>query len=426
MSVTRASPRRALSLTLARRLQPTASNCERFEHPPMNLDQRPSNTMQAEFSLTRGDPLYRALSKVGLTRYDGEDYVRLSLFVIAVGWFPPTAALSLGVIPTASFWTLIGFHVRFLITVPLLLLGEEVLDRYCRTVITSITRSDLVKDCREAAAGCVHGAERLTRSPPALLIILLIVAASRAAIWRLTGQAALASDVPVTAAPTIALYWYGFVSLPLFTFIVLRCLWHWAVWARLLWTLARLPLHLVASHPDHAGGLGRLSDPTYGIALVFVGLSSVLSASWSRLVLWSQVEPTTFAASTVVLLLLAEILAFGPLLPFARLMVSAGREGRAKFSTFALTYMHLFERRWFVNLDEARLLGTEDIQSMADLISTCQNVEHMQFVPFRRDHAMLVLWCVVGPMAPLPLLGLHVPFSEIVKRLLSGILLGGS
>ena len=59
-------------------------------------------------------------------------------------------------------------------------------------------------------------------------------------------------------APTYspAGWWHVVVSLPLLIILFLGWIWRLVSWTRLLWLISRLRLRLVASHPDHAAGLG--------------------------------------------------------------------------------------------------------------------------------------------------------------------------
>ena len=52
-------------------------------------------------------------------------------------------------------------------------------------------------------------------------------------------------------------YWYAFIALPIYQFILLRWGYRIIVWVYLLSEIARMYLHLTATHPDRAGGLGN-------------------------------------------------------------------------------------------------------------------------------------------------------------------------
>jgi hypothetical protein len=62
---------------------------------------------------------------------------------------------------------------------------------------------------------------------------------------------------------SLAGLWYGYVSLPIFQFMLLRWYFRLFIWARRLWQVSRLELSLVSTHLDRAGGLGFLSSIVY-------------------------------------------------------------------------------------------------------------------------------------------------------------------
>jgi hypothetical protein len=49
------------------------------------------------------------------------------------------------------------------------------------------------------------------------------------------------------------------------------------VWARLLWRISKLNLHLSAAHPDRTGGLGFLGATPYAFVPLLVAQGSLLS-----------------------------------------------------------------------------------------------------------------------------------------------------
>jgi hypothetical protein len=184
-------------------------------------------------------------------------------------------------------------------------------------------------------------------------------------------------------------------------------------------------LRLIPTHPDRAGGIGHLAEPTYGISLVLAATSTVTAASWGSYVYFGKTDPTSFLVQFVALILLGLLVAVGPLVPFASALIQARLEGSDPYSGFAATYTRLFERRWVESRDQKGLLGTQDISGLADLISSYHSLETLRILPFGRDQLMAVIWAVVIPMLPLPLLATKLPVGELMTRLFKGIVLGG-
>src|SRR5438270_11091863 len=78
---------------------------------------------------------------------------------------------------------------------------------------------------------------------------------------------------------------------------------------------------------------------------------------------------------------------FAPLMMFTAQMASARREGLAEYGLLAQRYVEGFREKWIVEYDSnsGELLGTGDIQSLADLRKSCTVVDAMRLAPFGRQ-----------------------------------------
>lgn len=384
--------------------------------------------LTVEFSLTHGGPFYELMRKLGLVRGDAYDVLRQSLALICVAWLPLELLPFMGhaaAAPSFSFWKVLSIHIRFLIALPLLFVAEQVMERRCRAAIESFSDGDFVRGTPSVVARITHWAERLRSSFVAELGLLVMVAAARIVVWRYSGHVSLVHDYADSEAPPLALPWYSLVSLPLFNFLLLRLLWRWLIWTQLLWRLSRLNLRLVPTHPDRAGGIALLAEPTYAMACLLAGLSCVFAASWGSAVFYGHVDPATFAVEIAIMLVLGELLALGPYLPFAGKLLRTRFEGEHRYTGFALSYTRMFERHWIDSRDRNGLLGTPDIQSLNDLISSYQSLHAMRIFPFARDQVLIVLVAMVAPLLPLPLLASKQSMDDVLRRLLEVLLMGG-
>jgi hypothetical protein len=108
----------------------------------------------------------------------------------------------------------------------------------------------------------------------------------------------------------------------------------------------------------------------------------------------------------------------GPLAMFSPQLVSARRRGLARYGNLANKYVTAFDEKWLdsdKNNDEP-ILGTADIQSLADLGNSYAGVREMRIVPFGlRDITRLGAATVV-PL--LPLLLMIMPLEELVMRII--------
>jgi len=96
--------------------------------------------------------------------------------------------------------------------------------------------------------------------------------------------------------------------------------------------------------------------------------------------------------------------------------------GLRHYSILAGTYNRAFEQKWVAGQapPDEPLLGSSDIQSLADLGSSFGVIREMQLVPFGRKQVLQIaeIACLPG----LPLVFLVMPVGELLK-LLAGALL---
>jgi len=83
---------------------------------------------------------------------------------------------------------------------------------------------------------------------------------------------------------TLAGTWYSLVSLPICQFLLLRWYVRFAIWYRLLWSISKLKLQLLATHPDQAGDLaffwGRAAMPSVPLFLLRVLQAPCAASVW--------------------------------------------------------------------------------------------------------------------------------------------------
>jgi hypothetical protein len=115
-------------------------------------------------------------------------------------------------------------------------------------------------------------------------------------------------------------------------------------------------------------------------------------------------------------------LLFGPILVFVPQLAATKRTGLREYGTLAESYVRAFDRKWLRGgkaRDEV-LLGSGDIQSLADLANSFEVVRGMRLVLVTRDAILQLGVALFLPM--LPLLLTMMPLKELLKRL-AGIVL---
>jgi hypothetical protein len=216
--------------------------------------------------------------------------------------------------------------------------------------------------------------------------------------------------------------WYRLVALPAYQFLIYRALWRWLIWTRLLWRLSRVPLQPIAAHPDRQGGLGFLSEPCRGFALVLTAMNAVQAAAWWERLDYSHAKVSSLAPQAIVLLLISLVLALGPLLTFAGALWRGRFEELHEYDRLARDYTRMFHARWIERDRREDLLGTPDIQSLSDLGNACEVVRSMRPVPFNLRTVIAVVAASLAPLAPLLLR--EMSLMAVLKKL-GGIAVGG-
>jgi hypothetical protein len=144
---------------------------DKIEH---NADSRLSDD-----SLIRGGPFYEVQRVTRLIQPDQWRFKRRIAFAISIGWVP-LLLITLMFEPGAvmSFLRDYRIHARMLIAVPVLLLGQGLLESQFRTVVKHLRNARLLADSDLGYTDeLMVGLRRLRDSVlPELLIFLLVVA----------------------------------------------------------------------------------------------------------------------------------------------------------------------------------------------------------------------------------------------------------
>jgi hypothetical protein len=221
---------------------------------------------------------------------------------------------------------------------------------------------------------------------------------------------------------TLAGRWYIYVSLPIFQFLFYRWYFRLFVWFLLLWRISRLDLRLTPTHPDRAGGLGFLASGPIAFAPVILAQAIVVSAVIAGRILF---QGETLHANRYVIagfVVLQVLLVLGPLCVFTPMLLALKRLGRREYGALAARYTREFHEKWIESAapPDEPLVGSADIQSLADLANSYEVVRGIGAVPFGRDTIIQIAVAALIPFAPLVLT--VVPAEEILKKLLGMIL----
>jgi hypothetical protein len=321
---------------------------------------------------------------------------------------------------------MLGVHVRFLVAIPLFFLCETWVGPRMAEFARDIARFGIVPESGRPAFGAViRRIDRLKDPWPAEILFLMAVVVfvfiepaanlpGTTGNWKL-----LLAETGGRTGPVLG--WYLWFCLPLFRFLLLRWLWHLGLWCYFLWRVQKLDLHLVPTHPDHAAGLGYLEVVQEHFATLVVAMSAVVAASSAEGLASGTMAFETLYRLIPAILLVAVLLFIGPLLMFSPKLWVCRISGWSDYMGMASRYINAFDRKWIrgENPSAQPLLGTADMQSLADLTNSVNVVRNMQWIPVSRR---LVVSLGVSALVPIaPLLFFRYPVSDVAAKLFQTI-----
>ena len=379
-----------------------------------------------DFSLVLGGPVFQLFRKSHLTG-DGLELVHRRLLIITlVAWLPLLLLSALnpstGSLGRLSFLHDVEVHVRFLIALPVLIAAELIVHSRIRPVVRKfVERRIVLPQDLPRFNRAIESAVGVRNSIRVELSILLFVYTFGLWLW----HSRVAVIVPTWYAMpggrwhlTAAGIWYVFVSIPIMQFILLRWYLRFFIWYRFLWQVSRIDLNLIATHPDRCAGLAFLGKSAYAFAPILFAQGALLAGLTASRVLYGGETLLSFKVPIVgfVIFFVAAIL--GPLLMFTPRMADAKRKGLTDYGLLAQRYVEGFEQKWVLSgpAHSEELLGTGDIQSLADLDGSYAMVRDMRSIPFGLEDISRLATATVAPLLPL-LLTIFSP-EELIMRVI--------
>ena len=254
-----------------------------------------------------------------------------------------------------------------------------------------------------------------------LLFILIVYAVGVMFIWRRYTALDLSSWYGLTSEGTLRLsmagWWLRLVSVPLFQFLLFRWYFRLIIWARFLWQVSRINLNLIPTHPDRSAGLGFLSNISYAFMPLLMAQGALLAGVMANRILYAGAHLTQFKLDIFGVVLVSLFFVLAPLLVFAPQLERVKRKGRSEYGVFAQRYVRGFDRKWLRGEEPAEesLLGSDDIQSLADIGTSYRLVNEMRWIPFNMKNVVQLAAVTVAPTLPLTLT--MFPLDELLTRL---------
>jgi hypothetical protein len=395
------------------------------------MSQMESRADDLSFSLVRGDPWFRVQRAIGLIPSTGLGIARRCLVFVLVTWLP--------IAIWALFWQRaftgeveepllrhFGVQVRCLVAIPLFIIAELAGDLIPQRIIAYFVNSGLVADeVRPRFVQIVRAAERLRDAWPAwagmLAATLLFVTAERdpghmhELIWASGGSAG-------SAWLGFGSWWFLFVVRPVFLMLLLAWVWRLVVYAVLLWRISHMPLQLVPTHPDRAGGLGFLEEMTFVFSPVVFAMSAVIASRWGHEVLYHDEDVHSLMIPLALFVLAMLVLYLGPLALFFRSLLPLKREGLLEYGALVGQHGRLVRKRWIARepVVESPLLQAAELGPVIDTVSMYEVVAGIRPTPIGKRALLAIVLPALLPM--IPVFAIQIPVKDMLLKLLTTLI----
>lgn len=382
------------------------------------------------FSLNLGGPLYQFYLITRLATKTLGLHKRRLLIICLLAWLP---LLLLTMFSGTAFSGVqvpfifdIDVHTRLLGSLSLLVFAEVITHRQINTVVQQFTHRDLILvEDRPKFNDIITSTMRLRNS--FVVEILLIIFVYTVGHWisiryiALNASTWYASRLNTSITVTPAGYWYAYISLPLFQFILVRWYFRVAIWYRFLWQVSKLRLQLNSLHPDRAGGLGFLTNSIYAFEPLLLAHTILFSGMILNRMMNAGATLHEFQTEIIGVIVLLLFIPLIPTLFFIRTLTRTKRSGTLEYGTVANRYVNNFRKKWIdtdLKNNEA-MLGTSDIQSLADLSNSFEVSNQMRVTPFNQRVIFTLIIVTALPLAPLILT--IIPFEKIILNVIKVI-----
>ncbi len=387
----------------------------------------------AKFSLVLGGPLFQFFRRTHLSGDELQLLPRRILVLALLAWAP---LLLLSVVEGHAwggtvklpFLLDVEIHARLLLALPLLIVAELMVYQRMRRLVPQFLERGLIPDSQRGTFdAAIASAMRLRNSITAeVLLIVFVYLVGVALVWRTRVALDVTSWYGVTVngklQPSMAGWWLGWVSLPLFQFLLLRWYFRLFIWARFLWQVSRIELRLMPTHPDRCGGVGFLAAVSHAFAPLLAAQGILLAGLMADRIFYAGAKFPEFKVEVIGLVAVMVFAILGPLLVFTPKLAAAKRAGQREYGTLAQRYVREFDTKWLRGGAPTGepLIGSADVQSLADLANSFEVVKGMRVVPFTTQAVLQLAVTTLIPVVPLMLTMFSV--EELLMRILKIVL----
>jgi len=378
----------------------------------INPDTGQSSYQVQDFSLMQSGILYKFFIRAKLCGPNLEHSYRKMLLLILITWVP---LFILSWIHSSihdlkvPFLYNIEVHIRFLVVIPIFVFAEVVANTRIRNMIRQFYLRKIIQpEDLPSLNKAIQKATKLGNSKIDDIIILILVFTLGKWFWgmqfsldQVNTWYAVVVDGKKHFTP--AGDWYAFVSLPIFQLILFRWIFNLIILGSLLFNITKLNLRLTPIHPDRAGGIGFLVDYLHLITPFVFALSTLSAGGILDKIFFEGTPLYDFRINIFTNVVSVVLITVSPLLLFMPKLYNTKRKDFREYGILSTKYVHDFYDKWIAgkNKNDEPLLGSADIQSLADLDGSYSIARDMRSVPFTIKNLTSLILIACIPYVPL-------------------------
>jgi len=387
----------------------------------------------SNFSLVAGGPVYRLLRRTHLSGDEMQWTGRRMILLALLAWLP-LLLLSMvdgrawGGAVAIPFLQDLESHAKLLIAIPLLIAAEVTAHRRLLPIVRQFLERDLVPATeRSRFDAAIASAMRLRNSVVAeALLLAFVYFVGVLFIWRTQSTLDVSSWYADATGGRLRLspagWWAALVSLPLAQFLLVRWYYRLFIWGRFLWQVSRMKLNLMPTHPDGMAGLHFLSTSRRAYTQLLFAQGAVLSGMIASRIFYDGANLMDFKPELFGMVVVMVFAILGPLLAFAPKLRRTRRQGMEECGALGQRYAREFNDKWLRGgaSSSEPLMGSADIQSLADLRNSFVVIRDIELTPFTMKNVLSMAVTTLLPVAPL----LLTMFSaeQLIERVLKVLL----
>jgi len=381
-----------------------------------------------DFSIVLGGPVYNLLLRFHLIRQTVPNMRGRFIALLAVIWLPLLAlslreGMAFGHSVRIPFLYDFAMYGRFLFGLPLLLFAELLIDPVVRQAVSEFVNAGLVPDQElPAFENILRRVQQIRDSwiPEAILLVLAFFPTFLFQHEWVTG--ALTNWHTTAQGMSAAGWWYAMVSAPVMRYIAYRWVFRYFLWPVLLWKISKLRLILIPTHPDRAAGVNFLAMSQRHFGILACALACSVAGRVANMMVFEGAHLASFKYQLVGFVVLSVILGVLPLALWVPKLMDVRKNGLLQYGRFAETYTKSFDRKWIHcgTKPAESMLGTPDLQSLADLGNSFFFIENMRKAPITRKLIQQLAVRTALPFVPIVIFG--TPTAELIEAVMKLIM----